>query len=121
MINHIINGKTIVPKKIFLNQGQWYLEGAENDKKILTSLHTINSFDGNFVDEVVIVRPLTNRIYVDPKTDNVLKIHIDQKDVVLFMAFENRQAAEKRPTVSLADLGEYDVVNDSFVKKRKKR
>jgi len=121
MTEYIINEKIITPKKVFLNKAQWYLEGIENGKKILVNLHTISSFDGNFIDEVVIVRPLTNRIDVDQQTDDVLKIHVDQKDTVLFMAHENRQWAERRPTVSLADIGKYEVVNDSFVKRKKRK
>jgi hypothetical protein len=122
MTEYVINGKIIIPKRIFLNQTQWYLEGSENDKKILISLRTIGSFNGNFIDEIVIVRPLTNKIHVDAQTDDVLKIHVDQKDTVLFMAHENRQIAEGRPTISIAGIGDYNVINDTFVKtKRKKR
>lgn len=116
MTNYVINGKIILPKKIFLDQTKWYLEGSENDKKIVLSLHNIGSFDGKFIDEVVIIRPLTNRILVDEQTDDVLKIHVDQKDTVIFMAHENRQMTENRPVMSL-DL---DNLNDSLVKKKKR-
>lgn len=117
MTNYVINGKIILPKKIFLDQTKWYLEGLEDNKRVVVNLHEIGSFDGKFIDEVVIIRPLTNRIYVDQKTNDVLKIHVDHKDAVLFMAHENRQMAENRPTVSL-DL---DNLNDSLIRKKRKK
>jgi len=117
MTTYIINGRAVIPKRIFLDQTQWFLEVSENNKKSNLSLHDIGDFDGKFIDEVVIIRPLTNRIDVDPQTNDVLKIHVDQKDTVFFMSHENRQMSEIRSVFSL-DL---DNLNDALVKKRKRR
>lgn len=122
MTEFLINDRLFLPKRVTLNKSEWLLEGEEKNKKSIIKICDIHNFNGFFIDEIVIVRPLTNKIHVNKETNDVLKIYVDQKDTIVNMQHENRQIAEGRPTISLADIGDYDVINDAFVKtKRKKR
>lgn len=111
-----INGKLIYPKRIFLHNSFWILEGKNlQNKTILINLSEICSFNEHFIDEVVIIRPLTNKIYVDDKTNDVLKVYVDQKDRVIDIIHENR--FQNKVEVKLPDLS----VNDAFVSRPKKK
>lgn len=118
-MNYLIDGKLTLPIKLLLENSVWFLEGIHDRKKIKINLSTVNSFDGNFVDEVVVIRPLTNRIYVDPKTMNVLKIYVDQRDQVVSMELEKRD--ETKQQIKLNEIPSYQTVNDAFVNRRRRR
>lgn len=110
------NDRTMIPYKIFLNNGQWIMEGKLEDKKVLINLSEIVLFENSLlVDEVVIVRPLTNKIVVDPKTNDVLKIFVDSVDKITSIAHENRFAQRLE-----LELPPMDIINDAVITRKSK-
>lgn len=110
------NDRIMIPYKIFLNNGQWIMEGKLEDKKVLINLSEIVLFENSLlVDEVVIVRPLTNKIVVDPKTNDVLKIFVDTTDKITSIAHENRFAQKLK-----FELPPMDIINDAVITRKSK-
>lgn len=61
-------------------KNEWFLYGIDSDKKVRILIKDITSFEGNKVEGVNLMRPLTNRYY-----DKSLNIYLDIYDNVINM------------------------------------
>jgi len=111
------NDRRMLPVKIFLHEGKWLMQGSLDNKKVLIDLNEVVLFENTSpVDEVVIIRPLTNKIIVDEKTNDVLKIFVDSNDKITSVAHENRFTRK-----STFELPPIEVVNDAIGGRKSKR
>lgn len=92
MTKHIFNEKQILARKLISANNEWVLQGTD-DKNFIINIYLkdIHVVDGIKIDEIVIIRPLTNKIVVDHGTNNVLKIYTDTKDDVIDISVQIRQ------------------------------
>lgn len=90
-----VNDEEIIPKKILMNGSEWILQAECKGKTKLIPLKDIDIVDNLPIDEVLIIRPLTNKLVVDPLTNIVLKIYVDTKDIITGFFTEVREENAK--------------------------